>query len=71
MSRRKAMTQAEKRQILDVLIYALSHAKCAYEIAMKDDPDPNSYLVVSNKKDYEAVKTAYDTMCKEVGIEDA
>lgn len=63
------MTTAEKRQVLDVLIYALSHAQCAYEIAMKDDP--NSYLAASNKKDYEAVKTAYDTMCKEVGIEDA
>lgn len=55
--------------MLDVLIYALSHAQCAYEIAMKDDP--NSYLAETTKKDYEAVKTAYDTMCREVGIIDA
>ena len=60
------MTQAEKRQVLDVLIYALATAKSDYEIALKDDPD--SFLAEIRRKDYEAVKTAYETMCREVGI---
>ena len=60
------MTQAEKRQVLDVLIYALAHAETDYKIALKDDPV--SYLTKVRRKDYEAVKTAYETMCKEVGV---
>lgn len=60
------MTQAEKRQVLDVLIYALAHAKCAVEVALQDK-DKAAFEIY--RKDYEEVKTAYETMCREVGID--
>ena len=60
------MTTAEKRQVLDVLIYALARAKTAYDIALKDD---DKSIIEIFRKDYEAVKTAYEIMCREVGIE--
>ena len=59
------MTPTEKRQVLDVLIYALAHAKTAAEIAERDN---DSDIAKIFRKDYEAVKAAYEIMCREVGI---
>lgn len=60
------MTQAEKRQVLDVLIYALAHAKCAVDIAEQDNDKAAAEIY---RKDLKAVQAAYETMCREVGVD--
>lgn len=59
------MTTAEKRLVLDVLIYALAHAKCAVDIAEQDKDKAAAEIY---RKDFKDVQAAYEIMCREVGI---